>query len=201
MEEAARSRGWTYTCERLQHSPRIVLPGDWESYLAGIDKKQRHEIRRKLRRFEENVPDGRWYVVDSTHDLEVEAEDFMSLMQQDEEKARFLTPAMRMQMHAIMRCAFDAGCLQLSFLEIGGQKAAGYLSFDYLNRIWVYNSGLDTRFSEYSPGWVLLAHLLQWANENGKSEFDFMRGDEDYKYRFGATDRTIVRVRLTKPTE
>jgi CelD/BcsL family acetyltransferase involved in cellulose biosynthesis len=122
-------------------------------------------------------------------------------MQQDEEKARFLTPAMRVQMHAIMRCAFDAGCLQLSFLEIGGQKAAGYLSFDYLNRIWVYNSGLDIRFSEYSPGWVLLAHLLQWANENGKSEFDFMRGDEDYKYRFGATDRTIVRVRLTKPTE
>jgi CelD/BcsL family acetyltransferase involved in cellulose biosynthesis len=120
-------------------------------------------------------------------------------MEQDEEKAQFLTPAMREQMRAIMRCAGQAGCLQLAFLEIGGQKAAGYLSFDYLNRIWVYNSGLDKRFTEYSPGWVLLAHLLQWANENGRSEFDFMRGNEDYKYRFGAVDRTIVRARLLKP--
>ncbi len=34
------------------------------------------------------------------------------------------------------------------------------------------------------PGWVLLTHLLQWANENGIEEFDFMRGDEDYKYKF-----------------
>jgi CelD/BcsL family acetyltransferase involved in cellulose biosynthesis len=45
---------------------------------------------------------------------------------------------------------------------------------------------------------VLLGHLLQWANENKRSEFDFMRGDEDYKYRFGGVDRFLVRARLTR---
>ena len=82
------------------------------------------------------------------------------------------------------------------FLKIGGEFAAGYFNADYLNRIWVYNSGLDRRFMEYSPGWVLLGHLLQWANENKREELDFMRGDEEYKYRFGAVDRHIIRVTL-----
>ena len=106
---------------------------------------------------------------------------------------------MREQMQLVLRCAFDEGCLQLAFLEIGGEKAAGYLDLDYLNRIWVYNSELDRRFTEYSPGWVLLAYLLRWANENGRDEFDFMRGDEDYKYRFGAVDRYVVRARVQRP--
>jgi len=78
-------------------------------------------------------------------------------------------------------------------------KAAGYLSFDYAGHIWVYNSGLNFDFRELSAGWVLLGHLLKWANEQGRSSFDFMRGSEDYKYRFGGVDRFVVRARLTKP--
>jgi CelD/BcsL family acetyltransferase involved in cellulose biosynthesis len=64
--------------------------------------------------------------------------------------------------------------------------------------MWVYNSGIDPRFSEYSPGWVLLGYLLQWAIDQKRAEFDFMRGDEDYKYRFGAVDRQVVRVLITR---
>jgi len=103
---------------------------------------------------------------------------------------------MRDQMKSTMRCAFQGGCLQLAFLEVGGQKAAAYLKFDYLNRIWVYNSGLDRSYMQYSPGWVLLGHLIKWANDNGREEFDFMRGDEDYKYKFGAVDRFVIRVKI-----
>jgi CelD/BcsL family acetyltransferase involved in cellulose biosynthesis len=119
------------------------------------------------------------------------------LMAQDEEKANFLSPLMRKQMKLTMRCAFEKDCLQLAFLTVAGQKVAGYLSFDFLNRIWVYNSGLDRRYVSYSPGWVLLGHLLQWANENGRDEFDFMRGKEDYKYKFGSIDRFIMRVTIS----
>ena len=128
--------------------------------------------------------------------LDAEIEAFLNLMAQDPEKAVFLTPPMRAHMRTIIRCAFEDGCLQLAFPGNRRQKAAGYLSFDYLNRLWVYNSGLDRRFMEYSPGWVLLGYLLQWANENGRTEFDFMRGDEDYKYRFGGIDRFVLRVTL-----
>jgi hypothetical protein len=50
LEQAAMKKGLAFESTRLQHSPFIPLPGDWETYLAGIDKKQRHEIRRKMRR-------------------------------------------------------------------------------------------------------------------------------------------------------
>jgi len=75
---------------------------------------------------------------------------------------------------------------------VGGQKAAGYLNFDYAGHIWVYNSGLNFALREVSPGWVLLGHLIQWAIEHRRESIDFMRGDEDYKYRFGGVNRYIV---------
>lgn len=196
LEQVAAHLGWRFCVEPLQHSPYIPLPGDWDAYLAGIDKKQRHEIRRKMRRLEEAAVAARWYIVNQRDGLEDEIQAFIDLMSQDEQKAAFLTHAMRRQMLETMICAFDEGCLQLAFLEINGQKAAAYLSFDYLKRLWVYNSGVDRSFMEYSPGWVLLGYLLRWANENGYTEFDFMRGNEDYKYRFGAVDRFVVRATL-----
>lgn len=182
--------------EMLQHSPYIKLPGDWEVYLSSIDKKQRHEIRRKMRRAAEAETPAEVYITTEKAQLEADMESFLGLMAQDEEKARFLTPAMREQMKAIMRVAFEGKSLLLIFLKIGGEFTAGYLNADYLNRVWVYNSGLDRRFTEYSPGWVLLGHLLQWANEHKREELDFMRGDEEYKYRFGAVDRHVMRVRV-----
>ena len=64
LQGAAEQRGWRYSQETLQPCPEIPLPGDWETYLAGIDKKQRHEIRRKMRRAEESEIPVRWYIVE-----------------------------------------------------------------------------------------------------------------------------------------
>lgn len=200
LQKEALGRGWRFQLEPLQHCPCIPLPGDWETYLAGIDKKQRHEIRRKMRRAQEyalewGVP-VRWYIANDGNTLESEMDDFMELMAQDEEKKRFLTPIMRTQSQLTARAALEAGWLQLTFLEVDGKKAAGYLNFDYQGHIWVYNSGINFALRELSPGWVLLGHLLQWANENGRSTFDFMRGDEEYKYRFGGVDRRVMRAKI-----
>jgi CelD/BcsL family acetyltransferase involved in cellulose biosynthesis len=198
LRAEAEKRGWAFSQERTYHTPSIPLPGDFEAYLSGIDKKQRHEIRRKMRRAEEAGQEVRWYIVSDPAALDAEVDAFLALMADDPEKAAFLTEPMRRQMHLSCRAAFENGWLQLAFLEADGTKAAGYLNFDYLNRIWVYNSGLDRRFLELSPGWVLLGYLLQWANENKRSEFDFMRGEEEYKYRFGAVDRFVVRARVVR---
>jgi CelD/BcsL family acetyltransferase involved in cellulose biosynthesis len=199
LKSLAEQRGWAFSQEQTYHVPCIPLTGDFETYLAGIDKKQRHEIRRKMRRAEDCGRNVRWYIVRDGATLEAEVEALLDLMAQDPEKAAFLTPAMRQQMRLACRAAFENGWLHLSFLEVDGQKAAGYLNFDYLNRIWVYNSGLDRRFMDLSAGWVLLGYLLKWANEQKRSEFDFMRGNEDYKYRFGGVDRFVVRVRVSRP--
>lgn len=198
LQAEAEKCGMAFTQERTYHVPSIPLKGDFEIYLASIDKKQRHEIRRKMRRAAESGLSVRWYIVKDEQALEKEVEAFLELMAEEPGKAAFLTPAMRQQMQLACRAAFQYGWLQLAFLEVDGQKAAGYLNFDYLDRIWVYNSGIDRRFMDLSAGWVLLGYLLQWANENKRSEFDFMRGNEDYKYRFGGVDRFVVRAKVIR---
>lgn len=198
LKTESDKRGWNHALSVYKPSPAIPLPGDFDAYLAGIDKKQRHEIRRKMRRAEESGRGVRWYIVEDKSQLDSEMDAFLNLMAQDPEKATFLTDVMRSQMNASVHAAFRAGWLQLAFLEADGEKACGYLNFDYDNKIWVYNSGLDRKFMDLSPGWVLLGYLLRWANEKKRAEFDFLRGDEDYKYKFGGLDRHVMRVKISK---
>ena len=199
LKVSANNLGLKYSENIYQPSPFIPLPGDFEVYLNGIDKKQRHEIRRKIRRAEESGRNVRWYIVDDESKLPSEINAFLELMAQDPDKAAFLTSAMRDQMTKSAHDAFRASYLQLAFLEVDGEKACAYLNFDYDNKVCVYNSGIDRRFMDLSVGWVLLGYLLEWANNNKRSEFDFLRGEEDYKFKFGGQKRHVMRVTLTKP--
>jgi len=201
LKSAAKNLGLDFNQENLQPCPYIPLPGDWEAYLLSLKKKQRHEIRRKTRRAE-NLPETvRWYIVEDEDHLDSEIEDLFALMAQDPAKEAFLTDKMRQHMKDSIHAAFDAGWLQLVFLEVSGNKAAVYLNFDYAGHIWLYNSGFEYEYGELSPGWVLLGYLLRWANENGRQALDFMRGDEIYKYRFGGINRYVVRAKINNKLE
>ncbi len=198
LSTSTNALGWGFFSENNYHAPSIPLPGEWEEYLASLDKKQRHELRRKIRRLEESETTSRWYFVTDESTLDEEIAAFLALMAQDPEKEAFLTPEMTTAIADTIKTAFQHGYLQLSFLEIDGQKAVAYLNFDYDNQVWVYNSGLDRSLMSFSPGWVLLGYLIRWSIENSRTHFDFMRGDEDYKYRFGGTDRMVQRVLITR---
>jgi CelD/BcsL family acetyltransferase involved in cellulose biosynthesis len=117
-------------------------------------------------------------------------------MRYDQEKQAFLTPAMEEFFQKLTFWALEDGVLNLAFLEIDGQRAACNFSFDYNNQVWLYNSGINPEFQELSPGWVILGKLIQWCTEQGKTRFDFMRGDEEYKYRFGAHNRQLLQITI-----
>jgi len=197
LKADSEQRGWSYDEEIYRPTPRIALNGSFDDYLMGIDKKQRHELRRKMRRAAES---GRvhFYVVDKDMEIEPELESFFQLMIQDPNKAEFLHEVMHDQMSNSIRAAHDYGYLWLAFLEIDGVKVAATLCFDYNNKLWGYNSGLSRDFMELSPGWVIMGLTIQWCCENGRSEFDFMRGDEDYKYRMGGVNKYVMRARVSK---
>ncbi|MBE0680400.1 MAG: GNAT family N-acetyltransferase [Anaerolineales bacterium] len=197
LKMEAESRGWTHHEEIYRPTPRIALNGDFEEYLSRVEKKQRHEIRRKLRRAEESGRGVRWFISDMA-DPEAEIDSFLGLMEHDQGKAGFLHEPMRAQMRAVIRAAHENGWLWLAFLEADGQRIAASLNFDYGNKLWGYNAGVNRAFMDLSPGWVLLTFILQWCCENGRIEFDFMRGDEEYKYRFGAVNKYVMRARLIR---
>jgi len=198
LKADSEQRSWNYHEEIYRPTPRIALNGSFEEYLSHIDKKQRHEIKRKMRRAAESDLNVRFNVIDHSADIEQEINNFFDLMVQDPNKANFLHPAMREQMTVTIRAAFAQNYLWLAFLEVDGVKVASSLNFDYKNKLWGYNSGVSRAHMELSPGWVLLGHVIEWCCESGRYEFDFMRGDEDYKYRFGGVNRFVMRARVIK---
>ncbi|HSL44494.1 MAG TPA: GNAT family N-acetyltransferase [Anaerolineales bacterium] len=198
LKAEAEKRGWTHHEEVYRPTPRIPLSGSFEEYLSRIDKKQRHEIRRKMRRAAESEKNVRFTIVNGSENIDSEISAVFDLMVQDSSKKEFLHPAMREQIAVTIQNAHEHGYLWLAFLEVDGAKTAASLNFDYKNKLWGYNSGVSSEHRELSPGWVLLAHTIQWCCDNGRYEFDFMRGDEEYKYRFGGVNKHVMRVKVLK---
>jgi len=193
LEAEAERRGWAHQQIHLQPAPYLPLPEGFDTYLAGIDGKQRREIRRKLRNFESSFVDGELVFAEDPDTLHEEVDIFLAMMAQDPNKCKFLTDAMRQHLHNTAQVAFENSWLQLTFFTIDGEKAAANMAFNFNERLWLYNSGWEWDYREFSPGWLLLTHLIQWATENGIQELDFMRGDEGYKYKFGGVDRHVYR--------
>lgn len=181
--------------EPMEVCPVISLGNDWEGYLANLDKKQRHEIRRKLRRASsDNIE---WYIVDDTHDLDAELDKFLYLMTcAGSEKSEFLQNDKHVTFFKqIVPVFYAKGWLQLAIITMDGEPAAGYLNFVYGNEVGVYNSGLNVEVGGvFSLGIVLLAHLINHAIVAGHTRFDMLRGNETYKYRIGGQDEEIYRL-------
>jgi len=202
LAQMAAARGYQVQTEVEDVCPIIPLPSTWDEYLSSLDGKQRHELRRKIRKAEASGQVN-WYVVDEERDLAEEMEAFIQLHQKSAfEKDEFMDAQMKGFFHAAAQVLHEAGWLQLAFIEINGDKAATMLNFDYRDSILVYNSGFDPQqYAWLSPGIVLLAYCIQRAIELGRAKFDFMRGAEEYKFRFGGQPTEVYRLLITRNRE
>ena len=178
--------------------PVVRLPQHFKDYISALDKKKRHELRRKLRRAA-GVAD--WYIVEEgKHDMDAELSRFLDLMAASSpEKAAFLAvPENRAFFRQVVPRVAERGWLLLAFLTVEGEAVAAYLNFTYRRRVLVYNSGIrPDRHGYLSPGIVLLGWLIRYAIEQEYVEFDFLRGDEPYKYDLGGRDTHVYRLTIT----
>lgn len=186
---------FTVAIEQQEVCPVIELPEDWDGYMNLLDKKERHELRRKLRRT--GGDEVEWYIVDDRHNLDEHLDSFLKLMAESAPyKAEFLQNEQNTTFFKrVMPAMYEQGWLQLAFLMINGEAAATYLNFDYKNHIQVYNSGLSKKHLNASPGVLLLAHLIRNAIDHHYHIFDFLRGNEEYKYRMGGKDHPVYMVK------
>lgn len=199
LAEAARARGWQVRVQEQNVCPVITLPDSWEGYLAGIDKKQRHEIRRKMRKLETET-EARWYVVDSPPNLAAAMADFIDLHRKSaNDKEDFWDEALIQFFYTLTGALAEAGHLKLFFLELNQVKAAALLCFDYDNQFLLYNSGYDpAQFAHLSPGNVLISYTIEEAIRLGRTRYDFLRGNEVYKFRFGAEAEPVYDLEISK---
>ncbi len=178
--------------------PVIALPASWEEYAATLASKDERDLRRKMRKA--NMEEGLAYEkTDAQETLARDLEDFIALHALSQpEKADFWNPARKAFFEDVCREMLALGLLDLTVMRVDGHPVAANLSFDYANRIYLYNSGFDPVERELSGGLVLLAHNLGEAIRAGRAAFDLLRGDEPYKYRFGARDERVMRVRVER---
>ncbi len=92
--------------------------------------------------------------------------------------------------HQDLAAAFlERGWLRLHRLHVGDQCIAAAYCFHFGEATYFYQSGFDPDFSRYSPGMLLINYAIGAAVDDGAREFDFMRGEEDYKARWRAVLR------------
>lgn len=180
---------------REERCPVLPLPATWDAYLEGLPGKDRHELRRKLRRLERELPGATVRSHASAEGVDEAMTAFLTLHRKSKPgKARFMDEGMEEFFRAVAGALAREGWLRLWFLEHEGRPLAAYLTYEYAGSVALYNSGFDPAHAALSPGIVLLSHVIKDAIARGFRRFDFLRGEEPYKYAFGATPEDLFNV-------
>lgn len=95
---------------------------------------------------------------------------------------------------------FQNELLHLSYLEINKQIIAVHFGMNDGNRFYFYIPSFDTEFGKYSIGQLLIYHLILDASKEGCQYFDFLKGEEAYKYNWGAVNKHNVEYTFTNTT-
>ena len=179
--------------EQTEVAAVLHLPATFDDYLMMVGKKERHEIRRKTRRYQRDlgeaklrtqyIPAGEFEEFVRLHRLAAGAKgQFM-----DEQTTRFFKDLAELE------------GWRVDLLEVGeGRASACVFGYADRNGYYLYNSSFDPAYSALSPGVVLLSSLIKKAISDGLTRFDFLKGNETYKRRLGAVHRPLYTVRCRK---
>ncbi|OGP80748.1 MAG: hypothetical protein A2Z13_08455 [Deltaproteobacteria bacterium RBG_16_64_85] len=194
-------RGIAFFAEEADRSPFLRLPESFDDYLGQLDKKERHELRRKLRRAGEAEPRLSFRVTGTAEELSRDFPSFLELHRRSHpEKRRFMDDRMAEFFREVAQGFFSAGWLRLAFLSGAGGDIASAFQIETDRALLLYNSGFDPEAGgRMSPGMVLLARCVEDAIGRGLKEYDFLRGRERYKYDLGGQDRIVYRATLSFP--
>lgn len=194
---AAERFGWTAAESAEAVCPRVALPGDFEEYVAALPSHDRHELRRKLRNLAA-AGEAAYASYNRPDHIAARFDRFLDFMRlSHDDKGEFLTPAMEAFFRDLAATFSGLGSLRLGVLSLDGADAAMLLAFENTTTTFLYNSGYDPAFAPLAVGLLSKAYAVKDAIEQGKTSFDFLRGDEDYKRRLGGTPAAVVSMRLS----
>lgn len=175
-------------------SPYLVLPASWEEYLQqNLGASRRQTLRRRIRQLQRL--EGFRVTHTDGENLTQQVAVVVSLWQQ-----RWGTSSFDFQ--SLLEQAFHHDCLWLDVLWQGETPLAALAAFvDREKRSFAYFiSGFNPDYAALSPGRVMIAHSIQYAIENDFRLYDFLRGDESYKFELGVKERFTSSLLVTRRT-
>jgi CelD/BcsL family acetyltransferase involved in cellulose biosynthesis len=193
-------RGWR-TLERVTHlCPYVDLrERGWEEYLQGLGPRHRENVRRRIRKLEAA------HAVSFTRVERPEQlpEAFAELLRLHHLRWSprggsdgLHTPGLVAFHRDFARLALERGWLRLHLLRLDGRPVAAIYGFRYRDRFLYYQGGFDPAFAHLAVGLVSMAFAIREAIAEGAREFDFLHGDEPYKFLWADGTRELVRLEL-----
>lgn len=196
LKGIAEKCGHPVVCAQDDLSLEIVLPSLWDDYLEILSSKQRHEVRRKLRRlFDKGKVEYRFL---NHRDALSETMDnfFRMFVESRPDKAAFLTEKMKSFFGLLAETMARTGLLRLGTLILDGQPLAEIMCFDYQRCIYLYNSAYDPNYTSLSAGLICKILAIKAGIEQGYKKFDFLKGAETYKYHLGGQEVPLYRCQI-----
>jgi len=196
--DVVEKRGGDVVCQEGDVTVEMDLPGEWEEYLAGLDRKQRHEVRRKLRRlWEAGDVQYRCHEV-SPKDVNGLTDTFLKLFSLSRaEKADFMTSQMEAFFQSLAEAMTEVRLLRYGILEVASQPAAMIMGFDFEGAMYLYNSAYNPQYDSLSVGLLSKILCIKESIALGRRKWDFLKGAEKYKYQLGGSEIRLYDCRIT----
>lgn len=206
MDALARKlmkRGWQLTCVPGEVCPYTDLRGqNWNDFVSGLGRSHRSNLRRRLRQLEKKFEVSLEQVESESQrseNLQVLVQLHLLRWAERGGSNALNTSALHDFHEEFSRLALQQGWLRLYLLRLDGEPAAAFYCMRYGTKFYYYQAGYDPRFSRYSVGLVGVGLVIKDAIEEGAEEFDFLRGDEHYKYLWATGQRELLRYDLFLP--
>ena len=187
ITEALDGVGFGYRKAPHTEAAVVDLPDTFDQYLAAIGKKQRHEARRKRRRFVGEM--GGLRLVTFEEPGPVLDEFFRLHRRAAGRKGRFMTDPMEDLFTELL--SGEGWRLDALYGE-NNLPAAVVVGYSDADGYYLYNSAYEPDLRHVSPGVVLLTELIAATIAAGGAVFDFLKGSEPYKFRMGARARPLL---------
>lgn len=192
----AEKRNYQVSTEKEAVSFEMDLPSTFEEYLNSLSTKQRHEVRRKMRRLNEEGTIV-YRSIDKGEELAAALETFFKMfVESRQDKAAFLTEQMKEYFQQLTAAMADISLLKMGVLELDNKPIAAIMCFDYNGCIYLYNSGYDPQYVGLSAGLLSKVYAIKDSIEKGKKKFDFLKGAEPYKGHLGGKELPLYRCQI-----
>ena len=197
LSELVKERGYEIFSQQEAVSLELDLPATWEGYLEQLSKKQRHEVKRKLRRLNEEG-DAQYRCVKPNADTGTYLDTFVKLftLSKKEDKALFMSEQMEAYFRSLAEAMAKIDILRFGKLEVGKEPAAMIMGFDFNGTVYLYNSAYDPKYDFLSVGLMSKILCIKDSIESGKKKWDFLKGGERYKYDTGGNEIPIYNCRI-----
>jgi CelD/BcsL family acetyltransferase involved in cellulose biosynthesis len=192
----AKDLSYEIICDPEDVTMVLDLPASWDDFLNQLTGKERHEIRRKLRRLNEAAQIN-FRVVENPDDVAREIDTFLALFKLNRsDKSEFMSDQRAAFFRALALEMADARILRLFFLDLDDVPAAAVMCFDYRSTLYLYNNGYDIRHKSLSVGLLSKVLTIKESIQRGKTRYDFLKGPESYKRRLGGKPVQLYRCRI-----